>query len=345
MDKLNWGILSTGRIATEFAKGLAESGTGHLAAVASRDLAKAQAFTAEYGGRAFGTYDALLADPDVDVVYIATPHPMHKDGVIAAAKAGKHILCEKPIGMNALETKTMIDVARTHGVFLMEAFMYRCHPQVETIRELITTGALGDIKLVQASFGFRAAYHPEGRLFAPELGGGGILDIGCYPVSFSRMVAGAATGVRFRDPTRIEAVGHIGKTGVDELASAIMVFPGGLQSQVSCGINVFQDNHARVYGTNGWLDIPWPWAPAKFGGDWEVRWHRPVRGGEETVEVIRKTETRPLYTVEADTVATAISAGRHEAEAMSWEDSLGNMQTLDRWRQSVGLRYPSERVD
>jgi len=354
MKKLQWGILSTGRIATQFAQGLAQSDTGELAAVASRNIASAQAFADQHAApptlatppnapRAFGSYDELLADPEVEVVYIGTPHPMHKQWAIAAANAGKHVLCEKPIGMNVAEAAAMIEAARSNGVFLMEAFMYRCHPQTERLLELIRSGALGRIDLVQASFGFQAVYDPQGRLFNRELGGGGILDIGCYPVSFARLVAGAANGTPnspAQNPLGITATAQLGETGVDELATATLEFESGLVAQLSCSIRQFHDNRARVFGSEGWIDIPWPWAPAKLGGTSTIHLHRPVRGQPDTVEDLTLETPESLYQIEADHVAKHVN--QQQSPAMPWDDTLGNMQTLDRWREAIGLRFPAD---
>ena len=331
--KLAWGILSTGRIAREFALGLRQSERSRLAAVGSRARTGAEAFAAEFGcDRAHGSYDDLLADPDVEAVYIATPHPWHKEWAVAAARAGKHVLCEKPLAMDAAGAEAIVEAAREAGVFLMEAFMYRCHPQTRKVVELVRGGAVGDVRMVQASFGFKAVRDPAGRLFDPALGGGAILDIGCYPVSFSRLIAGAAAGRPFLDPVEVDGRGRVGDTGVDEAAVGQLVFGSGLLAQVSCSIDARQDNHARVYGTEGALELAWPWLPAKHSGRSEIVIHR----FEQEPEVI-PVEAGYIYGIEADTVASAVAAGRTEAEppAMGWDDTLGNMRALDRWLAAV----------
>jgi predicted dehydrogenase len=196
---VRWGILSTGNIARTFARGLRDSQSGQLLAVASRDQASADKFAAELDvPRAYSSYDALLADAEIDAVYIATPHPMHAQWAIRAADAGKHVLCEKPLTLNSPEAARAVEAAQRNGVQLMEAFMYRCHPQTAKIVELIQSGALGEIRGVEASFGFSSGAGADSRLHAPELGGGAILDVGCYAVSFCRLVAGAAQGKTVR---------------------------------------------------------------------------------------------------------------------------------------------------
>ena len=213
---LQWGILATGNIARAFAQGLTHSTTGKLVAVGSRSEDGARRFGQEFGLSPVSchpTYEALLADPAVQAIYISNPHPGHAEWAIRCAEAGKHILCEKPLAMNHAEAMAVVEAARRHDVFLMEAFMYRCHPQTRRIVELIRDGAIGAVRVIQATFSFRAAPDPKSRLLDPELGGGGILDVGCYPVSMSRLIAGAATGAPFANPLKLAAIGHLGETG------------------------------------------------------------------------------------------------------------------------------------
>ena len=180
MDKqLNWGIIGTGGIAHRFAKSLSESNTGRLAAVGSRTESDAQKFAVNHPCHSHGSYDALLADPEVEAVYISTPNPMHAEWAVKAARKGKHILCEKPFAMNHAAAAAMVEAARANDVFLMEAFMYRCHPQTEKLTELIRAAKIGEIRLIRATFSIAAAYDLKSRHFSRELGGGGILDVGC----------------------------------------------------------------------------------------------------------------------------------------------------------------------
>lgn len=198
---INWGIISTGRIASVFAKGLANSKTGKLVAISSRSQTEADRFGIDKHGdflkntpvRRYGSYEALLEDKDIHAVYIATPHPQHLEWTIAAARAGKHILVEKPIGLNHAEAMIAIDAAKKHNVFLMEAFMYRCHPMIAQIIELLKAGAIGQVRAIQANFAFNASPpNYESRTLKNSLGGGGILDVGCYCTTFTRLAAGTA---------------------------------------------------------------------------------------------------------------------------------------------------------
>jgi predicted dehydrogenase/aryl-alcohol dehydrogenase-like predicted oxidoreductase len=299
----------------------------------------------EFGGkfeiyRAHGSYEALFADDEVDAVYIATPHPMHAEWAIKAAEAGKHILCEKPVALNYPETMAMLDAAKHHGVFFMEAFMYRCHPQTEQLVALIRDGAIGEVRMIEASFGFAAGFNPAGRLWANELGGGGILDVGCYPVSMSRLIAGAASGRAYAEPAAIRGAGILNKeTGVDEVAAATLDF-GTLLAQVSTSLCATLENHVRITGTKGCITVPFPWIP-RTGDECSIT---VTRAGAEA-ETIPITVTKSLYAYEADAVGVAIRAGKSEASAMSWNDTLGNMQALDAWRKELGLVYESEKSE
>ena len=339
---LRWGILSTGRIAGVFAQGVAASKTGRVVAVGSRTAESARAFAATHGvGRAHGSYEALLADPEVDAVYVATPHPQHVEWVVKAAAAGKHILCEKPMGLNHAEGVAMVGAARTHGVVLMEAFMYRCHPQTAKIVELIRSGALGEIGLVQAAFSFKTDYDPASRLWANDAGGGGILDVGCYTVSMARLVAGAAAGKPFLDPVAVTGAGVLHpESGVDVYAAATLTFSNHVIAQVSTGVGLTQESVVRIYGTGGWLLVPSPWVINRDGGASKLLLHRPGAAAPEEIVI----EGAPLYALEADAFAAAVRAGLRDVPQMSTDDTLGNLATLDRWRAAIGLVYAAEKT-
>lgn len=335
VTKHSWGIIGTGSIAEVFAKAVVESKKGRLAAVASRAKETADAFANRHGilHRHY-SYDSLLTDPHVEAVYISTPHPTHAEWAIKAADAGKHVLCEKPFAMNCAEAESMIEAAKRNGVFMMEAFMYRCHPQTRRIVELIRDGIIGEVRLIQASFGFRADFNPANRCFSPELGGGGILDVGCYCVSMSRLVAGTAIGQQFVDPIDVQAAGHIGETGVDEYTAAVLKFPNDIIAQVSCGVSLAQETTLRIYGTEGWVVVPQPWVPGRLS---EII----VKPAEKRQKIIRIRTTLGLYAIEAHAVADAID--KRQSQAMSWEDTLGNAKTLDMWRDRLmGSRREAE---
>ncbi|MDQ8188265.1 Gfo/Idh/MocA family oxidoreductase [Pelagicoccus sp. SDUM812002] len=330
MQKLRWGILSTGFIAGRFAEGIASSNTGVLTAVSSRSLESAETFARQHGGcEAYGSHAELLSQESVDAVYVASPHPFHAEMAIAAAKAGKHILCEKPIAMNMQETEAIIAAAKAAGVILVEAYMYRCHPQTAKVAQIIRDGIIGDVKLVQAAFGFHAPYDPKGRLFAKELGGGGILDVGGYTASFACMVADLASG---GTETEVACVGGAGQLdtqcGTDTLAIANLRFSNGVCAQISCSTQLAQNNHVRIYGTKGWIDVAEPWIVTPHGGDWSIELHL---ADQDQAETIRGHESRELYGVEADTFARLVAGEKPDAPYMSLSDTKRVNQILADW--------------
>jgi predicted dehydrogenase len=338
--KLRWGIVSTGRIAHTLARAIAQSSSGELVAVGSRTRDSAAAFARELDvPRAHGSYEALFADREVDVVYIATPHPSHAHWAVLAARAKKHVLCEKPLGMTHAEVERIVFAARENDVFLMEAFMYRCAPQTKKLVELVASGTLGRVHGIQASFAFDGDIPLTDRVLVNELGGGGILDVGCYPVSIARLLAGAAQGAPFSDPTSVHGLGHVGEqTQVDEFAVAILKFPGEIVASLATGVQLMQDNVVRVFGRKGRLLVREPFLPAKDGGFTEILIERPGR----EPEAVRVEASVNSYVHEVEAVAAQIE--RREAREMSHADSLGNARTLDLWRQAIGVRYAADQV-
>ena len=339
--KLAWGIISTGGIAKAFARALAVSKTGELVAVGSRTQSAADAFGDEFNvKKRYGSYEALLADKDVEAVYIAPPHPMHAEWAVKAADAGKHILCEKPLTLNYPEAMAVIEAARRNDVFLMEAFMYRCHPQTAKLVELIKDRVIGDVRVIQATFSFHSGFNLESRLLNPELGGGGILDVGCYCASMVSMVAGAAIGKDIAEPIEVKAMGHVGDVSrVDEYTCAVMRFPNDIIAQLSTGVQVNQDNYVRIFGSEGHIIVPSPWFCGRGSGTSNIIIKRNDEREPREVTIDDKTD---MYAIEADTVAAAIENRQAPAPAMTWADTLGNMRTLDTWRIGIGMIYDSE---
>jgi predicted dehydrogenase/aryl-alcohol dehydrogenase-like predicted oxidoreductase len=342
-SSLSWGILGTGGIARTFATGLAHARTGKLVAVGSRELSSATAFAQKFGSiHAHGSYEDLLADPAVQAVYISTPHPFHAEWCVKAARAKKHILCEKPLTLNHAEAMVVAEAARENGVFLMEAFMYRCHPQTAKLVELIRDGAIGEVGVIQATFSFKSEFHAERRLFSNALGGGGILDVGCYTTSIARLVAGAATGLPFANPTKLTGLAQLHpEVGTDLYAVATAQFPGGILAQLATGVGLDQENGLRIFGSKGSIRVPSPYVPAREGGEDTILLTRP---GSPVPESITVKTADWLYALEADAVAEALARGELESPYMSVADSLGNMAALDAWRDSAGLIYESEKI-
>ena len=343
MDKLQWGIIGTGAIAHAFADGLAQSQSGSLAAVGSRTADSANRFADEFGVKArHASYDALLADPTVQAVYISVPNPMHAEWAIRAAQAGKHVLCEKPVALNHGQAMAMIEAARENGVLFMEAFMYRCHPQTARVIELVRDRVIGEVRMIRAAFGFGGGttIDPSRRLFSPALGGGAIMDVGCYPVSMARLVAGAATGRAFDNPVEVVAAGRRGETDVDEWTAAVLKFDSGIVAQVATAVRASLDNSLEVYGSDGRITVSNPWVANRKDA---VTGRIVVTVNGETTEHDVPAD-RTAFAYEADAVAAAITAGKTHAAypAMSPDDTLGNIAVLDRWRDAVGVVFPDE---
>jgi len=325
-DKLRWGILSTARIARKFIAGVRDSEHGEVVAVGSRTPEKADAFADELDiPRRHGSYEALVADPDVDAIYVATPHPMHKDAAILCLRAGKAVLCEKPFTVNAAEAERVVAVAREQGVFLMEAMWSRFLPSVRKAREIAESGRLGELRMIMADFGFRTGWNPEGRLLNPALAGGGLLDVGIYALSL--------IGSFFGEPTQVASVAHLGETGVDEQAAVALKYAGGRIGSVTTGVRIHTPMEAWLLGTDAKVHLHHAW------------W----RGSKLTVlEAQNEIETLDVpmvgngYNYEADEVARCIAAGKTESDVMPLDETLSLMGTLDKIRAQWGLKYPFE---
>lgn len=340
---IRWGIIGPGTIARTFADGIAHSRTGRLEAIATRNPDKPGLAEAFPGARIVKGYDALLADPDIDAVYIATPHTGHAEWAIKAIRAGKNVLVEKPIAISAYDADAIFHEAKKAGVFAGEAYMYRLHPQTAKLLELVKARAVGDIRIIRSSFGFNmGSFRADHRLFANETAGGGILDVGGYPVSMVRMIAGAVDGKPFAEPEKVAGAAHLGQSGVDEWASAVLKFPNGIVAEVSCSIMAAQDNVLRIIGSDGRIEVRDFWfAAGHKGGTGRID---IIRG--DKVETIELPEDRWLYSFEVDAAGEAIRQGKKEFDApgMAWADSLGNLRVMDQWRASVGLEYSVEKA-
>ena len=346
IQPIQWGILGAGTIAKAFADGAASADAASVVAVGSRSVDKARAFAQEkrLGDVAcHGSYEDLLADPQVQAIYIALPHPMHATWSIRAAQAGKHVFCEKPATMNHPEAMAVLEAVRAAGVFYMEAFKDRCHPQTDQILEAVRDGAIGQVRMIQADFGFNAgdAIDPQGRLFNLDLGGGGILDVGCYPVQWVRRVAGAAVGRDFDDPDQISGQGRLGETGVDEWAVADLKFPSGIVATLRTAVRAALPNAALITGSEGSIHVPDPWLNDRATATRGCFTVESRRGSKKHKVKARLTS----FGYEVQTASQAILEGRVESPAMSWDDTLGQMKTLDGWRSAVGLTYPHERPE
>ena len=324
-EPIQWGILGLGKIARSFAKDLALVPDGRLAAVASRDLANAEAFAAEFGApRAYGSYDELLADPGVSVVYIATPHTHHLAHSLAAMRAGKHVLCEKPMGINAGEVRLLVDCARENGVFLMEALWSRFNPSLTEAARLVKSGSLGEPAYLKADFAFPGLDRdPKGRLLNPELAGGSLLDIGIYPVFLAYWMLGV--------PQSFRAVAKFHPTGVEKQIGLLFEYPNAIALLYS-GLSSHSEMRAEISCTKGNIYI-------------RPRWHE-TDGFEVVVEGEGRSVDMPTlgkgYTQEIVEVHECLRQGRPESGLWTLGDSLALHGLLDAIRERCGIRFPSE---
>ena len=312
-EPLRWGLIGTGWIADSFAADLAFTDSGRVVAVGSRRIETANAFADRFEiPNRHASYEALVADPDVDVVYVATPHPMHHPNTLLALRAGKPVLVEKPFTMNAAEARELVAVARAEKLFLMEAMWTRFLPHVARIRQLIAAGALGEIVSVSADHGQWFAQDPDFRLFAPELGGGALLDLGVYPVSFASMLLGA--------PSSIVALIDPAFTGVDGQTSMLFGYDSGAQAVLSCTLSAKSSTRAAIVGTEARIEIDGDfYTPTSFT--------LITRSGERT-RYDEPHQGRGLWH-QADEVARCLREGLLESPLMPLDESISIMQTLD----------------
>jgi len=347
-NTLRWGILGTGHIAEALAKAINECDTGTLVGVGSRTDEAANRLGGHYSIRnRHDTYEGLLADNEVDTIYIALPNHLHAEWAIKCAQAGKHILCEKPLATNLPQAMAVIEAMRRYDVFMMEAFMYRCHPQTARLQQLIREGAIGEVRLIQANFSYNMGPKYDNIRLQNESAGGGIMDVGCYTASMTRMIAGAALGADssspkdVAEPIEVKGCANIGdRSRVDEQATASFKFDGGIVANLACGCEVGVESVVRVWGSEGNIVVPNPWFPGKDGNKILVK-----AVGKEEIKEILIVAPASVYAVEADTVAAHIANRQAPSPCMTWEDSLGNMRTLDRWRESVGLKFDQEKCE
>ncbi|HEY5019267.1 MAG TPA: Gfo/Idh/MocA family oxidoreductase [Streptosporangiaceae bacterium] len=309
---VRWGILGTGGIAASFASDLRLSEAGVAVAVGSRSQAAADRFADSYGiANRHDSYESLVADPDVDVIYVATPHPMHRDNAILALRAGKHVLVEKPFTMNAAEAREVVAVARERGLFAMEAMWTRFLPHVGVIREWLGKGLLGDVVTVTADHGQWFAEDAGFRLFAPELGGGALLDLGVYPVSFASMVLGS--------PSRIVSISDPAFTGVDAQTSMLFGYDSGAQAVLTCTLRAKSPTRAAIVGTDARIEVDGDfYAPARVS--------LIPRDGDPVV-VESAHQGRGLRH-QADEVARRLAAGEVESPFMPLDETISIMETM-----------------
>lgn len=313
-----WGILGTGRIAAKFAGELPFSHTGRLVATASRARESATAFARIHGGDPVVGYEELLCREDLDAIYLSLPNALHHKWTLAALDAGKHVLCEKPMALDTGEAREMFDRAGEKGLVLMEAFMYRAHPQTRLLFETVASGAIGEVRLLRANFTFSREASRDDARFQAGPGGGSLMDVGCYCVDFARTLSG-------EEPDRVECLAHHHGFGVDDYAAGLLGFPSGTLATFTCGMTVLSDQGAHIAGTEGRIEI------SRF---WQAKEGFTLISPRGTAEIIEVTDDRPLYAVEADAFAEVVAGGKNWNPAAN---TLGNLRVLERLREKAGL--------
>lgn len=321
---LRWGVLGPGGIARDFTAALHRHTAQRVVAVGSRSHERAKAFAAEHGvDRAYGSYEQLVGDSGVDVVYVASPHSEHTEHALLAIAAGKHVLIEKPMAADAGSARLVADAARAAGVFAMEAMWTRYLPQTDVLRQLLTDGAFGDVRVVTADFGAAMPFDPASRMFDPALAGGALLDLGVYTVSWAHFALGR--------PARVTASGTLAATGVDEQAAVVLDYADGAQALLSTGVRAATPSRATISGSSGRVETESPfWAASGlrfFGADgspagaWTDSYDRPYRDG---------------MAYEAAALARFVTEGRTESPLHTLEDAVGTLETIDEARRQLG---------
>jgi predicted dehydrogenase len=323
---VRWGIVGPGRIAENVMGDFPLVPNAEVVAVASRSADRAQAFGAKHGiGRAYGSYRELIADPDVDVLYIATPHPQHLAIGVAAARAGKALLVEKAFTATFAGAQALVEAARANHVFAMEAMWTRFQPAMVQVRDWLDDDAIGEVRGVQADLGVVPEFDPSDRLFAPELGGGALLDLGVYVVSFAQWVLGM--------PSAVMATGTLGRSGVEEDATLLLAFESGASATLTTSLHAPMPGQARIFGTTGWIDVL-------------PRFHHPVtvvlhRDGAEPVTVTRPA-TGGGYSHELIEVTQCVLAGRTESAVMPLDDTLAVQHILEDAATQLGVTWSED---
>lgn len=318
-DKIRWGIIGAGNISAKFAEGLQFVEDAELVAIGSRSQESADTFGNRFNiPHRHATYEALVADPDVDVVYIGTPHPAHKANALLCLEHGKAVLCEKPFAMNAAEAAEVVDFARKQGLFMMEAMWTRHLPLFVKLRQMLDEQILGEIRLVQADFAFYTPFNPKGRLFAPELGGGALLDAGIYPVSLASFIYG-------KQPQQVASFAHKAPTGVDDRTTMLFEYEGGATAQLFCATQLQTLNEAVIAGEKGIIRLHSRWLSGTA-----LTLTLP---GQEAQFISAPILNNNGYSYEAAEVARCMRAGLLESPVMPLDETIAIMQTMDRVQQ------------
>jgi dihydrodiol dehydrogenase / D-xylose 1-dehydrogenase (NADP) len=326
VQTIGWGILGPGSISRKFAEDLQIAEGAKLVAVGSRNKDRASRFASDLGFKnSYGSYEALVEDPEVEAVYIGTPHAFHAENAHLCFHHQKHVLCEKSLALNAAQAEGMIRAASENDLLLMEAMWTRFLPATLEMQRLLAEGDIGEPRLFTADFGFRADFDPSSRLFDPAQGGGTLLDLGIYPVSFASLL--------FGEPTRIGGFASLGQSGVDEEATIVLQHAAGQLASCALSFRVDTPREAVVQGTEGRIRIPCPW-----WGATGLTIHRRD-GTEKTMDYPRRGNG---LVYEAEEFMNLIRKGKRDSLTMPLKESLAIMKTMDSLRLTWGVKYPGE---
>ncbi len=328
MDKIRWGVLAPGRIARSFAIDLALVPDAELVATGSRSLQRAAGFAAEFGGAAHSSYEELVTDPNVDVVYVASPHTLHAEHTMLALAAGKPVLCEKPMTLDAASTEPLFEAAAERGLFLMEAMWTACHPTIRKLKSLLADGEHGTARQVHADLGFVVVGDPEDRMLNPTLGAGALLDQGIYPLTFAHLMLG--------EPEQLTAVASMSDSGIDLDISIAGLYPGGATAALTASMTSYSPRTASVATETGRFDLP-----RSFHHPGRIEW-TSYETPEETSEWIEPDE--PVvgvgYGNEILEVHRCLRDGALSSELVPPQQTISLMRQMDDLRAQIGLHYP-----
>ena len=338
MPNIKWGIIGPGNIASAFAHSIKHCENSDLVSVYGRDQEKVNAFSSKFNISPYTNFPDFIASKEIDAVYIATPHSSHYFYSIEAIKSKKHILCEKPLTMNHLESMVLLNLAQEADVFLMEAYMYRTHPQTTNILDNLNVfNDTQDKIIIKSSFGFSADLPKEHRLRNPLLGGGAILDVGCYPLSMSKLIAGALQDLPYADPVSISATGILDETGVDLQSRAHLIFSDKIEAEISCAINEDFTNNLIISAGSTELIVSQPWHCGQFqDGTSSIQ----IFDSGKLVKEIPYKDSIGLFTREIDHASQCIQDKKIESDFISHTDTQSNMLWLDQWRRELGIKCP-----
>lgn len=364
---IRWGILGTGWISARFAEDLKSVSNAKLQAVGSRTLASAQQFAEPRGiARAYGSYEEFVKDPDIDVVYVATPHIRHKEDCILCLEAGKAVLCEKPFALNSRDAQAIVNIAREKRLFCMEAMWMRFLPMAQQVQEMIRNGVIGDVRFLTADFGYPTEFDPESRFFNPALGGGALLDRGVYPLSLAFFLLGK--------PIYVSGYAHVGSTGVDEQSTMVLGYKEGMTATLSSTLRTYASNSATIVGTRGKILIHDPFCrpeeisithfsedpvvmtthSSKSPGGLKEDFKLFLKGNKlfRKLKALKPSSTQKRlqiakgngYRYQAEEVVRCLTAGELESPIMPLDETVHILSVMDELRQSWNLKYPGEEV-